>query len=699
MTPAKTENRPDPFFRLARWFRRDLDQFHGDERSNRVSGVLGVAYTLPMAVGGLIWLVLATDPAEFVQHWPMLLLIAGLTFLLSRLRFYFIVDLGGEGGSYGNTVGTLEGVVKWSGIFLFGLPVLWIDLFLTILFLLANRSAWSNRDSRWGLAQNLSFNITTISLLQLTTLSVYRAIGGTIPLPGLEARWLLLGLAAVSTQLILEMFLLWSGYLGYSLWAMRATLTPRLVASLPLLLFMGQGVPYLAHLFAVPLAGIYTANGLLTYLILVLAVLLAAFLARQMSRATENSRQQSIQLEKLEALGRAILTAPPDASTLPDLLAEHVPAMFTLGRMGIWIARKALLVLPGKWPDREQTPIRRWISRQVEPRAFPERIRLPWNEMAHLHQPVVTAPILDTESGDPIGGIYIELIRMGQSWERKELARLLPSLQGLAAQVASALHQARVYHRTLAHQKTAQELAMARQIQTSFLPHEVPEIPGWNLAASLEPAREMAGDFYDLIPLPNGKLGLLIADVADKGVGPALYMALSRTLVRTFAIQYVDHPERVLQSANRRILQDAGDELFVTAFYAVLDPQNGRLTYANAGHNPAWVFVPGGAEPARLRNTGMPLGVAREAAWKRVELTLPPGSLLFLYTDGAIDAQNVRGELYGELRLQDLLRSRMNLAAGDLHASLVAELRRYIGAAPQFDDITLVVLKRDGSPQ
>lgn len=470
-------------------------------------------------------------------------------------------------------------------------------------------------------------------------------------------------------------------------------MVPRLLPSLPLLLSMGQGIPYLANLFAVPLAGIYTANGAPAYLILVLATLLVAVMCRQMSQASEKARQQAVQLEKLEALGRAILNAPPDASALPDLLAAHVPAMFTFARLGIWVGDRTLLALPAEWLPAEQEPIRDWIARQNLGRGFMAQEARPWPS-ADPHRAAVTAPVLDAETGQPVGGVYVELAGLGQTWDRQALERLLPAAQGLAAQVASALHRARVYERTLSHQKTLLELATARQIQTAFLPHELPSVPGWQIAASLEPAREMAGDFYDLIPLPSGKLGLVIADVADKGIGPALYMALSRTLIRTFAVQHEQQPEQVLLKANWRILQDAGDTLFVTVFYGVLDPQSGNLVYANAGHNPPWAFRAGEKEPVCLRNTGIPLGVDEMAAWGRGELTLPPRSLLFLYTDGATDAQNQAGEFFGR-RLLPVVQVAVDRPAGELLNTVLSEIRAFTGGAPQFDDITLVALTRN----
>ena len=139
----------------------------------------------------------------------------------------------------------------------------------------------------------------------------------------------------------------------------------------------------------------------------------------------------------------------------------------------------------------------------------------------------------------------------------------------------------------------AQELAVAGQIQASFLPTELPLKHGWRPAATLQPARETSGDFYDAFPLPNGKLGLLVADVSDKGMGAALYMALARTLLRTYAFEYHTRPTTFCAFANRRILTDTQAGLFVSVFYAVVDPYTASLTYANAGHCPAFVLRSG----------------------------------------------------------------------------------------------------------
>ena len=221
----------------------------------------------------------------------------------------------------------------------------------------------------------------------------------------------------------------------------------------------------------------------------------------------------------------------------------------------------------------------------------------------------------------------------------------------------------------------------------------------------------MSGDFYDVIPLPSGKLGLLVADVADKGVGPALYMALSRTLLRTFATQFENDPARVFEAANERILQDALESMFVTVFYAILDPQAATLTYANAGHNPPLLIrLTDPANPERLSSqvetglsstvetlsrTGTALGVMEGQAWESKTIPLTRGDLLILYTDGVTEAQDAENILFGDERLLETVRASARQCAGEIHAALLESIRAFVGDAPQFDDITLMTIKRE----
>ncbi len=236
------------------------------------------------------------------------------------------------------------------------------------------------------------------------------------------------------------------------------------------------------------------------------------------------------------------------------------------------------------------------------------------------------------------------------------------------------------------------ELEIAWTIQSSFLPTALPDVPGWHLAAELLPARVTSGDFYDIISLPSGLVGVLVADVADKGTGAALFMALCRTLIRTFAAEYADEPARTLQAANKRILQDTHSDLFVTVFYGVLNPSSGRLAYANAGHNPP--FLLGAARPRPLVRTGIPLGIFSDQAWSQAEANVYPGEALLLYSDGVTEAQDLRRRLFGTDRMLATAQAQLGQSAPAMQTALLEAVRQFVGDAPQFDDITLLIAMR-----
>jgi serine phosphatase RsbU (regulator of sigma subunit) len=334
------------------------------------------------------------------------------------------------------------------------------------------------------------------------------------------------------------------------------------------------------------------------------------------------------------------------------------------------------------------------MTEQQQPGAFLYSDLLPWQIEVTSHPAILTAPVIDLDNGRTIGGVYIELQPLAMPWQHDSISRLIPAVQSLAAQTASALHQARVYRQALEDQKMLEQLSLARLIQASFLPEKLPQNPGWDFAAVLQPARVVAGDYYDFIELPGNKLGLLIADVADKGLGPALYMALSRTLIRTFAAQYIENPEIVLAEANTRILQDARANLFVTVFYGVLDLESGDLSYCNAGHSPPMRLHSGDGQIQLLGNTGMPLGIEPEPVFRGSTVRLEPGNLLLLYTDGLMDAQNSQGEFINRQYLHDLVMSQHGCQANEVQQAILNEIKIFSESAAQFDDITMMVIVR-----
>jgi serine phosphatase RsbU (regulator of sigma subunit) len=279
--------------------------------------------------------------------------------------------------------------------------------------------------------------------------------------------------------------------------------------------------------------------------------------------------------------------------------------------------------------------------------------------------------------------IYDELVGEGQVEQRERDLQLT----GFLNQAARALQTVSVRR---------QELTLAGRVQASLLPLEPPQASGWQVTATWRPARETSGDFYDFIPLPDGQLGLVIADVVDKGMGAALLMALSRTLIRTYAADFPAQPERLLQVVNRRIISDIDAGLFVTLFYGVLDPRTGRLTYCNGGHPPPQILTQeqGGAHEALFR-TGIPLGISDDAAWERAVIQIPAGGLLLLYTDGVLDAQNMAGEFFGERRMLDAVRAHPGRPVREIQEAIISEVFAFAGAEPQVDDITLMILLRE----
>jgi sigma-B regulation protein RsbU (phosphoserine phosphatase) len=244
-----------------------------------------------------------------------------------------------------------------------------------------------------------------------------------------------------------------------------------------------------------------------------------------------------------------------------------------------------------------------------------------------------------------------------------------------------------------ANQRMARELSLAGQIQASFLPQTLPRIAGWDLATALRPARETSGDYYDVIPLEGGRLGILVADVVDKGVAAALYMALTWGLIRTYAAEQPDRPAEALQAVNRRLLADTGASQFVTVFYGVVELASGALTYCNAGHCPPYVLPAGNvAAPRPLARTGVPLGILEEDCQEQIA-ELAPGDALVLYTDGVTEAQSDEQGPYGEQRLLEGITARLAWPAQKIVAEVMDDVLAFAGGGPR-DDMTLALLKR-----
>lgn len=681
---------------IASRFWPELKSLTGQKYLVGVGEVIITLYSAPLAAAGFVWLLLISDINQVLANLPLLLFFALLMFLFRRLGFFIIAEI--RAGRYASSDGSMESMVLWSAVFLLGPEALWLAVLWSIIDFLFRWQPSSPVVDKWSRARNFFLYQASVSLAPLITLQIFYAIGGKIPIPDLSPQSILYALVALGVHFFLVL-LFWSVFIAYSTWTQIRLTGSQTVRPVLNFLLIALFLPALSHPFSILAAGLFEQNGLVTFLFFFAGLLQVALLTRQLSWAAESSRQQSRQLRRLEQLSRDILNAPPEGTSLPIILREHVPSMFPSGRVALWIEEQGFLLShPIDW-ELEVEPVWGWLRENKDTGCFLSKDPLPWSIVTEEHNALVVAPIVEVDSERTIGIVYLELYSLAQPWDFRSLTALFPAVKSLAAQVASALNQEVLYNQSLDYQRVSQELALAGKIQASFLPDELPPLPGWELAVAIRPARETSGDFFDLIPLSEGQVGILIADVADKGVGAALYMALSRTLIRTYAIEFDDsepQPEVVFFAANGRILKDARADMFVTAFYGILNQETGLLTYCNAGHNPPYLLRCTGDDPVRaLGSTGMPMGVEEDELWERAQVIIEPGDVLVLYTDGIPDAMNGGGEFLGDSALQEEIKNNRGLSAQHIQDLILERVQSFVSGAPQFDDITLMVLGRD----
>ena len=271
-----------------------------------------------------------------------------------------------------------------------------------------------------------------------------------------------------------------------------------------------------------------------------------------------------------------------------------------------------------------------------------------------------------------------------------ELESLADSFNKMTADLK--VHMEELQCTTAEKEGLLKELEIARGIQLRLLPQVAPKIDGMDLAAHNEPAREVGGDFYDFIPVMEDNLGLAIADVSGKGMPAAMFMGLSRTIIRASATGDPAAANAIKQ-ANELICRDSTSGMFVTLFYAVLNTRWKRLRYVNAGHNPPLLFRKGSEDVIQLKAKGIALGVAHDIDLQEANIDLISGDILVLYTDGITEAINDQEEAFGLERLIRIIRSHGELSAKNLIDKIQGEVMSFAGNQPQFDDITLMVLK------
>ena len=244
-------------------------------------------------------------------------------------------------------------------------------------------------------------------------------------------------------------------------------------------------------------------------------------------------------------------------------------------------------------------------------------------------------------------------------------------------------------------ERVEQDLRVARGIQHALLPKDLPELEGWGIAHHYRPAREVGGDFYDFLNLNDGRVGLVIGDASGKGIPAALVMACTQSVLRAVAQRAGLTPGQVLEEANEVLCTYLPPNMFVTCFYAILDPESATLRYANAGHDLPYLWHSGECEELRAR--GMPLGLMPGMSYEEKEIGLQEGDAALLYTDGLVEAHDPQREMFGFPRLRALV-SEHAAEERSLGETLLEELYTFVGDGwKQEDDITLLTLRRSAS--
>jgi serine phosphatase RsbU (regulator of sigma subunit)/putative methionine-R-sulfoxide reductase with GAF domain len=287
-------------------------------------------------------------------------------------------------------------------------------------------------------------------------------------------------------------------------------------------------------------------------------------------------------------------------------------------------------------------------------------------------------------------GVLIAKDRSSSSAFRE---RRLEIISGVSQQIAMAIQNERLKEEMVERERIEREFQLAREIQQTFLPSHLPRIPGWDLGARWQTARTVGGDFYDIFRIGDQKVGLVIADVSDKGMPAALYMTVTRTLIRADARNTLS-PAALLERVNNLLVVDAQNGMYVTAVYAVLDLETGMLTYANAGHNQLLLINGDRGKVERLQKGGMALAVLADNQYQEHRLVINPGDALIFYTDGITEQFSPDGEIFGEERLLEVLTSLKGQSVQQLFDRLHATLAEFRGGDPPSDDVTLLALRR-----
>lgn len=320
---------------------------------------------------------------------------------------------------------------------------------------------------------------------------------------------------------------------------------------------------------------------------------------------------------------------------------------------------------------------------------FDERYRAGESIIMRGLRAILCAPMLVQDR--LVGVLYVDTSMRAGSFSESDLELL----RAVAGQAGIAIENARLYAVAVEKGRMERELQMAREIQESLLPRRMPIIQGYELAAQWRSAREVAGDFYDVFQLPDGQFGLVVADVSDKGAPAALFMASTRSVIRSQAFSGCNAFD-TLYRTNDLILSDAESGMFVTVLYGVFSLK-GQAAIVNAGHNPPIIWRQRLGKGEFLTRGGRALGWFPANPLGLTELQLEPGDAMIFYTDGLTDAENAAGEPFGADRLVGAVNVVGNQSAEIILDYIIAQVERFCGEIPVFDDVTLAVVRYTGS--
>jgi len=340
-------------------------------------------------------------------------------------------------------------------------------------------------------------------------------------------------------------------------------------------------------------------------------------------------------------------------------------------------------------PYHLDTTLTGWMLKNQQPLNVPdlqhdERFRIPGSADFPVHS-LLSVPLL--AKGRMIGLLTLFNKKGGECFNDGD-QRLLSIIASQSAQV---MENARLLEKekTLLH--VQQELKLAWEIQTNLLPAEPPKVDGYDIAGRSIPAKEVGGDYFDFIPVRDNRLMFCLGDVSGKGIPAALLMANLQAIIRS-QVPVCTELTQGLALANNLLFHNTSPEKFATLFFGCLEPARHRIHFANAGHPPALRFSASGME--RLAAGGVALGCLENVSFQEAEITLNPGDLVVVYSDGVSEAMNVAGEEFGEKRLIESVRGLRGRPAAEIIAGIVSDAARFSGDMPQFDDMTLVVVQR-----